>query len=172
MNAPDRRVVAYEFAGFRLEPQRRTLTRADGTAVLLTGKVFDALLYLVEHAGELVARDALTKALWPRTIVEENNLNVTISALRRALGGDASGQRHVVTIAGRGYQFVADVRAVEQSTPDDTAARKDAADSVAAQAQTVDRSEEHTSELQSLRHLVCRLLLEKKKDKQQTKTNK
>src|SRR5262245_31465810 len=115
MNAPDRRVIAYEFAGFKLEPQRRILARADGTTVALTGKVFDALLYLVEHAGKLVTRDELTKALWPRTIVEENNLNVTISALRRALSGEASGQRHIVTIAGRGYQFAAEVRAVEHA---------------------------------------------------------
>ena len=71
-----------QFGDFRLDVRRRSLTRADGTTVPLTAKVFDALVYLVEHAGELVGRDALTKALWPKTIVEENNLNVTISALR------------------------------------------------------------------------------------------
>jgi Tol biopolymer transport system component/DNA-binding winged helix-turn-helix (wHTH) protein len=132
MNPSDRRVAAYEFAGFRLEPQRRTLTRADGTAVTLTGKVFDALLYLVEHAGELVARDALTKALWPKTIVEENNLNVTISTLRRALGGDAAGQPYVVTVAGRGYQFVAGVRAVGAGSADAAPASEAASEPVVA----------------------------------------
>jgi Tol biopolymer transport system component/DNA-binding winged helix-turn-helix (wHTH) protein len=130
-------VIAYEFAGFRLEPQRRTLTRADGTPVTLTGKVFDALEYLVEHAGELVARDALTKALWPRTIVEDNNLNVTISAVRRALGGDEPGERHVVTVAGRGYQFVADVRIVDVAAADTAAARNTPAEPAALSAARV-----------------------------------
>jgi len=113
MTSPERSAAVHEFGDFRLDARRRSLTRADGTAVALTAKVFDALVYLVEHAGELVGRDALTKALWPKTIVEENNLNVTISALRRALGDDNAGHPYIVTVAGRGYQFVADVRKPE-----------------------------------------------------------
>jgi DNA-binding winged helix-turn-helix (wHTH) protein/Tol biopolymer transport system component len=112
MNDSHQFAVVYEFDGFRLDPRRRSLERADGTPVTLTAKVFDALVYLVEHSGELVGKDALTEALWPNTIVEENNLYVTISALRRALGEEASGRRHIVTLAGRGYQFVTGVRAV------------------------------------------------------------
>lgn len=104
--------IVYELDGFRLDPRRRLLERADGTPVTMTAKVFDALVYLVEHSGEPVSKDALTKALWPDTVVEENNLYVTISALRRALGEEASGRRHIVTLPGRGYQFVAGVRAV------------------------------------------------------------
>jgi Tol biopolymer transport system component/DNA-binding winged helix-turn-helix (wHTH) protein len=112
MNDSHRFAVVYEFDGFRLDPRRRSLERPDGTPVALTAKVFDALVYLVEHPGEPVGKDALTKALWPNTVVEENNLYVTISALRRALGEEASGRRHIVTLAGRGYQFVTGVRAV------------------------------------------------------------
>ena len=131
MTDSERHAVVYEFGGFRLDPKRRSLTRADGTPVQLTAKVFDALLYLVEHAGELVGRDALTKALWPKTIVEENNLNVTISALRRALDDEASGRSHIVTVAGRGYQFVTAVRVVDGAEPAATAAREPAHGSAA-----------------------------------------
>ncbi len=135
MTDSKRHAVVHEFGAFRLDPKGRSLTRADGSPVQLTAKVFDALLYLVEHAGELVGRDALTKALWPKTIVEENNLNVTISALRRALDDEASGRSHIVTVAGRGYQFVTAVRVVDAaareaahaSAPPPAGARKRAA---------------------------------------------
>jgi Tol biopolymer transport system component/DNA-binding winged helix-turn-helix (wHTH) protein len=95
----------YTFAGFQLEPSRRLLIDAQGSPVKLTAKAFDALVYLVEHAGELVHRSNLVETLWPRTVVEDNNLNQAIAALRRAIGSS-----HVVTVAGRGYQFVTPVR--------------------------------------------------------------
>lgn len=104
--------AVYEFGGFRLEPQRRLLSR-DGAPVVVSDKAFDALIYLVEHAGQMVTRDDLIKVLWPDTVVEENSLYVAISMLRRALGDEAGATRLIATIAGRGYQFVADVRVVE-----------------------------------------------------------
>lgn len=107
-NAP----VAFEFAGFRLEPQRRTLSRIDGGPVALTDKAFDVLVYLVEHAGQLVTKDDLLRALWPNTVVEENSLYVAVSALRRAVKDESGAPRLIATVAGRGYQFVADVRAL------------------------------------------------------------
>ena len=67
------------------------------------------LLALVEARGELVTKDALLHRVWPCTIVEENNLQVQISALRRTLGADAA--RFIATIPGRGYRFTAEVRA-------------------------------------------------------------
>ncbi len=78
--------------------------------VSLASRSFDALLYLVEHAGELVPRAALIKAVWPTTVVEDRNLNKAISALRDALGDKPGAERYVVTVPGRGYQFVAAVR--------------------------------------------------------------
>ncbi len=102
----------FEFGGFRLEPQRRLLSRIDGEPVVVTDKAFGALVYLIEHAGQLVTKDELVKALWPTTVVEENNLYVAISALRRALKDESAAQRLIATVAGRGYQFVADVRVV------------------------------------------------------------
>jgi Tol biopolymer transport system component/DNA-binding winged helix-turn-helix (wHTH) protein len=98
----------YEFSGFRLDPKRRLIVRVtDLSPVAVTAKAFDALVYLVERAGELVPRQVLAKALWPSTIVEENNLTQAISVLRRVLGDG-----HIATIPGRGYQFTADVRRV------------------------------------------------------------
>ena len=75
----------YEFGSFRLNADQRVLLE-EGRAVALTPKVFDTLLHLVEHAGESFSKEALMQAVWPDTIVEENNLNQNISTLRRLLG--------------------------------------------------------------------------------------
>lgn len=90
------------FGRWRLLPDARQLL-ADGEPVALGGRAFDVLLALVEARGELVSKDALLHRAWPSTIVEENNLQVQISALRRTLGEDAA--RFIATIAGRGYRF-------------------------------------------------------------------
>ena len=75
----------YEFGEFRMEVGRRLLLRL-GEAIPLTAKTFDTLLHLVERRGEVVEKEALLKMVWPNTIVEENNLNQTISALRMLTG--------------------------------------------------------------------------------------
>jgi TolB-like protein/DNA-binding winged helix-turn-helix (wHTH) protein len=100
----------YEFGDFRLDPARRRLERAGGDPLTLTAKPFDALLHLVERAGEVVSRKGLTEALWPDTIVEDNNLTQAISTLRSALG-----HGYIATLPGRGYQFVGEVRATESA---------------------------------------------------------
>lgn len=102
--------IAYEFSEFRLDPGRRTLLDPDGGSVTVTAKAFDALVYLVEHHGELVDRAALRDYLWPSAIVEDNNLNQAIGALRRVLGDG-----FIATVPGRGYQFVAEVRVLDDS---------------------------------------------------------
>jgi TolB-like protein/DNA-binding winged helix-turn-helix (wHTH) protein len=105
--------VTYEFDRFQVDPAQRLLrSRANGAALPLTAKAFETLLYLVEHAGELVDKTTLMKAIWPNVVVEENNLNQSISALRRAFGETALQHRFIVTVPGRGYQFVAPVRKV------------------------------------------------------------
>ena len=98
----------YSFGRWRLLPEARRLL-ADGEPVALGSRAFDVLLALVEARGELVTKDALLHRVWPCTIVEENNLQVQISALRRTLGADAA--RCIATIPGRGYRFTAEVRA-------------------------------------------------------------
>jgi Tol biopolymer transport system component/DNA-binding winged helix-turn-helix (wHTH) protein len=107
------RQVVYEFGEFRLEPHRRLLSRAGGEPLAVSGKAFDALVYLVEHAGELVTRSALSEFLWPSVVVEENNLSQAVSVLRRALG-----QGFIATVARRGYQFTAPVRHLHADAPE------------------------------------------------------
>ena len=108
MQPPEGRAI-YDFGEFRLDAGQRLLTSRDGRVLPLVSRAFDTLLYLVERPGELVSKDALLKAVWPGTIVEENNLNQSIAAIRRALGERAGEHKYIVTIAGRGFKFVAPV---------------------------------------------------------------
>jgi TolB-like protein/DNA-binding winged helix-turn-helix (wHTH) protein len=100
----------HEFGDFRLDTRQRRLERLNGDPVPLTAKPFDVLLHLVEHAGVPVSRKALIRAVWPDTVVEDNNLTQAISTLRSALG-----KGYIVTLPGRGYQFVREVRAAERA---------------------------------------------------------
>ncbi len=83
----------------------------DGTPVQLGARALDLLLHLTAHAGVVVTKQALMKAVWPNRIVEENNLTVNMTALRRALGDSADGQPMIQTVTGRGYVFVGTIRA-------------------------------------------------------------
>ena len=98
----------YEFGEFRLEVGKRRLLRR-GEPVSLTPKVFETLLQLVRHRGKVIAKDDLMRAVWPDTVVEENNLNQNISALRRVLGESRAEHRYIATIPGKGYHFLAAV---------------------------------------------------------------
>ena len=99
------------FGRFRLLPQRREL-RADGVVVELGSRAFDILLVLIEARGALVTKDELLSRVWPDTVVEENNLVVQISALRKVLGEDRDSIR---TVSGRGYRFVAEITSVGET---------------------------------------------------------
>lgn len=101
----------YEFGTFRLNVSKRLLLRG-GEPVPLTPKVFDTLLYLVEHSGTVLSKDELMAAIWPDTVVEENNLGQNISKLRVVLGESRGENRYIVTVPGTGYRFVADVKAL------------------------------------------------------------
>jgi DNA-binding winged helix-turn-helix (wHTH) protein len=102
--------TTYAFGSFDLDSARRLL-RKSGEPVAIGGKAFDALVYLLEHAGRVVTRKELASALWPTTVVEDNNLSQTVQALRRALGDVGPEHVYVVTVPRRGYQFVGDVTA-------------------------------------------------------------
>ena len=108
MNVPVRQPV-YVFEGFRLDAQRRVLFGVDGQPIALTPRLFDALLYFVERAGQLLTKEQLLEAIWPNVVVEEHNLNKTVSELRRVLGEKPGEHRFIVTKPGRGYRFVAEV---------------------------------------------------------------
>jgi len=98
---------SYEFGRFRLKVAERVLLR-DGELVPLTPKVFDILVTLVEHGGQVVAKDDLMKRVWPNTFVEEGNLTQNISLLRKALGETPGGVQFIETVPRRGYRFVAE----------------------------------------------------------------
>src|ERR1700733_12749050 len=99
-----------EFGDFQIDAGRRVLTGRDGRVVPLTPKVYDTLLYLVEHTEAVLDKNTLMKAIWPDTVVEENNLSQNISILRRVLGGARAAHGYIVTVPGCGYRFVAPVR--------------------------------------------------------------
>ncbi|MET0625432.1 MAG: tetratricopeptide repeat protein [Pyrinomonadaceae bacterium] len=101
----------YEFGDFRLDASKRRLLRGV-EPVPLTPKVFDTLLYMVEHRGDVITKDELMAALWPDTAVEENNLGQNISKLRSVLGESRGENRYIATAPGRGYRFVAEVKAL------------------------------------------------------------
>lgn len=103
----------YRFHEFTLDVAQRRVTCADNTPVEMTPRLFDALLFLVEHPGELLTKDALLAALWPGVVVEENSLSQTISALRRALGDEAQNSRCIQTVQRRGFRFIAPVSALD-----------------------------------------------------------
>jgi len=100
---------ATSFGPFRLIAEQRLLLEGD-RPVRLGSRAFDILVFLIERAGEVVGREELMARAWPQTFVEEANLKIQVSALRRALGDGQSGNRYIVTAIGRGYNFVAPVR--------------------------------------------------------------
>ncbi len=100
----------YEFGDFRLDTAKRVLRRLDGTTVPLTPRVFETLLYMVEHHDTVLDKERLMEAVWPDSIVEENNLSQNISTLRRIFGETPGSHSYIVTVPGRGYRFVAQVR--------------------------------------------------------------
>lgn len=98
----------YSFDTFQLIPGRRLLLDAD-RPVALGGRAFDILALLLERAGEVVEKGELIARAWPKTCVEEANLRVHVSALRKVLGEGRQKPQFIASIAGRGYSFVAPV---------------------------------------------------------------
>src|SRR5665213_180015 len=89
------------FDDFELQPERRRLLQ-HGEPVALGTRAFDVLLALVERRDQVVTKSELLDLVWPGLVVEENNLQVQISSLRKVLGPQA-----ITTIPGRGYRFTA-----------------------------------------------------------------
>jgi len=99
----------YEFPPFSLDPVKQVLWR-NGERVPLTQKAFATLVVLVEQHGRTVHKEELVDRVWHGVAVEENNLNQCISALRKALGERHDEHRFILTVPGKGYRFVAEVR--------------------------------------------------------------
>jgi TolB-like protein/DNA-binding winged helix-turn-helix (wHTH) protein/Tfp pilus assembly protein PilF len=99
----------YEFGPYRLIPSERQLLR-ENQPVPLTSKTFDLLVVLVENSGHLIGKEELLQRIWPDSFVEEANLSVKMTGLRRALGEGPDDHRYVETVPRHGYRFVADVK--------------------------------------------------------------
>jgi DNA-binding winged helix-turn-helix (wHTH) protein len=98
----------FEFGEFTLAPKERLLLRGQ-QPVPLTPKAFDILVVLVRRSGHLVTKDDLLREVWPGTFVEEANLTVHISGLRKALDRGTKGASMIETVPTHGYRFVAPV---------------------------------------------------------------
>lgn len=108
---------AYAFGPFRLFPSQRLLLEG-GKTVEIGSRAFDILTVLVEHAGEIVCKHELISHVWPNVFVHDSNLKTQVSGLRRTLGEGRAGRRYIVTVSGRGYNFVAPVTLVAGMVPD------------------------------------------------------
>jgi DNA-binding winged helix-turn-helix (wHTH) protein len=124
MDAP----VAHDvflFGGFRLDRHSGGLFRQDGaggaTQLAIGPRALDVLAVLVAHPGELVPKQAIMQAVWPGITVDEKNLTVQISSLRRVLDDGQTERSCIQTEAGRGYRFVAPVT---RHTPDSEAVNR------------------------------------------------
>ena len=108
MSTPD----CLAFGDFVLDRSQRRLLRRDGSAVALTPRLYSALVLFVESDGRLLDKDTLMRSLWPRLVVEENNLSQVICGLRHALGDATRDSRYLVTVPRLGFRFVAPVHAL------------------------------------------------------------
>jgi len=107
----------YEFGPFRLDPNRHRLFRGD-EVVALSPKAIETLILLVTNRGKLLERETLMDALWPHVIVEDANLTVAVSQLRKALNQNGDNAEFIETIPRVGYRFVADIcEVIEEPAP-------------------------------------------------------
>jgi DNA-binding winged helix-turn-helix (wHTH) protein len=121
----------YRFGRFRVDTREQQLTR-EGAAISITPKVFDTLVTFLRNPGRLLTKVDLLQAVWPDTAVEEANLTVNVSTLRRLLA--AKGQPPCIeTVPRRGYRFVLPVDIESVSEPRPTVARRDKPATVRAQ---------------------------------------
>jgi DNA-binding winged helix-turn-helix (wHTH) protein/TolB-like protein/Tfp pilus assembly protein PilF len=109
-------IRGYSFAEFTLDLGRRRLSRDDDT-LPLSGRSFEVLAYLLANRDRMVPKRELLEAVWPRMVVEENNLTQAISNLRRVLGDSREAPQFIATVAGRGYQFVGDAQPLRVAVP-------------------------------------------------------
>src|SRR6185369_15132379 len=100
----------YRFGRFAVQPAERRLL-AENQNIPVGPRAFDLLVALIDRAGHLVTKEELIEQVWPNLVVEENNLQVQVSALRRILGPEA-----IATIPGRGYRFTVALKPAESPT--------------------------------------------------------
>lgn len=113
----DTHPIVYEFGGFRLEVAQLRLLYED-QAVPLKPKILDLLLFLIKKRGQLIGKEELMREIWPDAIVEENNITVSMSILRKTLAEASGDCQFIETVPRRGYRFVAAVTEIStERTP-------------------------------------------------------
>src|ERR1700689_1937716 len=101
----------FQFGKFQIDGRARTVRR-EKAIVTLNSRSFDVLLYFVQNPGRVLAREEMLKNVWPDAFVDEHSLAQSISVLRRALEEKPGDNNYIVTLPGRGYQFVTPVQVV------------------------------------------------------------
>ena len=104
----------YRFDDFVVDPETWRLTRR-GQEIHLKPVVLELLLYLIANRGRLVTREELMDTVWGDTVISESALTKAVARLRKALGDDSATHRYLETVHSRGYRFVADVEAIENT---------------------------------------------------------
>src|SRR4030095_12592746 len=107
----------YEFGDFKIDADHRMLYH-QGSEIPLVPKAVEPLLALIERRGKIVSKDELLQAVWPDTVVEESNLFVYLSVLRKTLGTLQDGRPYVETLRRRGYRFNGEVNLVDEAVED------------------------------------------------------
>jgi DNA-binding winged helix-turn-helix (wHTH) protein/TolB-like protein len=115
MNDP--RNLSYEFGPYCVDVIKRQLLK-EGQPVQIASKAFDILLILIEQSGTTISKQDLMQRAWPQSYVEEGNLAVNISALRKALGDSGNLRKYIVTVPGEGYRFIAAVKGRWYNSPE------------------------------------------------------
>ena len=120
LSAPDmplKKQGQYRFQDFEVDLAQRSLRR-EGHIVTISPRTFDLLVFLLLNSQRVIIKEELMRALWPDSRVEESNLSQHVFLLRKALTGSQSGDRLILTIPNRGYQFTPSVSLIPDSEPD------------------------------------------------------
>ena len=107
----------FDVAGYRVEPSTLRVCH-DGEDARLEAKAMQVLIYLAEHAGQVVSRAELEEQLWPGRFVTADSVTSAIAKLRRVFGDDAHQPKVIETVPKSGYRLIADVRPIQQTAAD------------------------------------------------------
>ncbi len=107
--------VVYCFGPFKLDPNERILLLYDA-AIPITPKAFDTLTVLLQHAGHIVTKEALLKAVWPNVLVEEATLARNVATIRKILSEGVSARDFLATVPKHGYRFVGPVQVLSEES--------------------------------------------------------
>jgi DNA-binding winged helix-turn-helix (wHTH) protein len=130
----------FRFGKFQIDARARTVRR-EKAIVTLNSRSFDVLLYFVQNPGRVLAREEILKNVWQDAFVDEHSLAQSISVLRRALEEKPGDNDYIVTLPGRGYQFVSPITVVPPESlngiPDVAPASGNASNELLFQRQTI-----------------------------------